>query len=99
MEIAGVAMIRNIYNDDYKYGIIKAQPCDPNILGLISDFLNQVAEVNCCVVYNELKDGYKFSVRSCVKEVQANELAAFLAEGVGSGGGHREKAGGFINKV
>lgn len=99
MEIAGVAMIRNIYNDDYKYGIIKAQPCDPNILGLISDFLNQVAEVNCCVVYNELKDGYKFSVRSCVKEVQANELAAFLAEGVGSGGGHREKAGGFINKA
>lgn len=99
MEIAGVAMIRNIYNDDYKYGIIKAQPCDPNILGLISDFLNQVAEVNCCVVYNELKEGYKFSVRSCVKEVQANELAAFLAEGVGSGGGHREKAGGFINKT
>ncbi len=99
MEIAGVAMIRNIYNDDYKYGIIKAQPCDPNILGLISDFLNQVAEVNCCVVYNELEDGYKFSVRSCVKEVQANELAAFLTEGVGSGGGHREKAGGFINKA
>lgn len=99
MEIAGVAMIRNIYNDDYKYGIIKSQPCDPNILGLISDFFNQVEAVNCCVVYNEQKDGYKFSVRSCIKEVQANELAAFLAEGVGSGGGHREKAGGFINKT
>ena len=68
-----------------------------HILGLISDFLIQVAEVYCCVVYNETKDGYKFSVRSCVKEVQADELAAFLAEGVGSGGGHREKAGGFIS--
>ena len=99
MEIAGVAMIRHIYNDDYHYGIIKSQPCDPNILGLISDFLIQVAEVNCCVVYNELKDGYKFSVRSCVKEVQANELAAFLAEKVGSGGGHHEKAGGFISRA
>lgn len=97
MEVAGVAMIRYIYNDDYNYAIIKSKPCDPNILGLISDFLIQVAEVYCCVVYNETGDGYKFSVRSCVKEVQANELAAFLAEGVGSGGGHREKAGGFIN--
>lgn len=97
MEVAGVAMIRYIYNEDYHYAIIKSKPCDPNILGLISDFLIQVAEVYCCVVYNETVDGYKFSVRSCVKEVQANELAGFLADGVGSGGGHREKAGGFIN--
>lgn len=97
LEVAGVAMIRYIYNDDYCYAIIKSKPCDPNILGLISDFLIQVAEVHSCVVYNETGDGYKFSVRSCVKEVQANELAHFLAEGVGSGGGHREKAGGFIN--
>lgn len=99
LEIAGVAMIRYIYNDDYRYAIIRSQPCDPNILGLISDFLIQVAEVDSCVVYNELKDGYKFSVRSCIKEVQANELAAFLADGIGSGGGHREKAGGFISKT
>lgn len=99
MEIAGVAMIRYIYNDDYRYAIIKAKPCDPNILGLISDFLVQVAEVDSCVVYNESEDGYKFSVRSCIKEVQANELAGFLADGVGSGGGHREKAGGFISKT
>lgn len=97
LEIAGVAMIRHIYNDDYRYAIIKSKPCDPNILGLISDFLIQVAEVDCCVVYNETGDGYKFSVRSCVKEVQANELAAFLGEGIGNGGGHHEKAGGFIN--
>lgn len=99
LEIAGVALIRHIYNDDYHYAIIRSQPCDPNILGLISDFLLQVAEVYTCVVYNEWEEGYKFSVRSCVREVQANELAAFLAEGVGSGGGHHEKAGGFISKL
>ena len=97
LEVAGVALLRYIYNDDYNYAIIKAKPCDPNILGLISDFLIQVAEVYTCVVYNETGDGYKFSVRSCTKEVQADELAGFLSEGVGSGGGHREKAGGFIN--
>ena len=97
LEVAGVALIRYIYNDDYHYAIIKAQPCDPNILGLISDFLLQVAEIYVCVVYNECQDGYKLPVRSCIREVQANELAAFLTRGVGSGGGGYEKAGGFLS--
>ncbi len=97
LEIAGIAMIRYYYNNDYHFAVIKAQPCDPNILGLISDFLLQVEEINTCIVYNEINDGYKLSVRSCIKEVKANELAAFLTEGIGSGGGHEEKAGGFIS--
>ena len=98
LEIAGLALIKHIYNEDYRYAIIKANPCDPNLLGLISDFLLQVDGVDTCVVYNELKDGIKFSVRSCVKEVRANELAAYLADSLGSGGGHKEKAGGVLRK-
>ena len=98
LEIAGIAMIRYNYNHDYHFAVIKSQPCDPNILGLISDFLLQVDEINTCVVYNELADGFKLSVRSCIKEVKANELASYLTEGIGSGGGHYEKAGGFISK-
>lgn len=97
LEIAGIAMIRYSYNDDYEFAVIKAQPCDPNILGLISDFLLQVDAIKTCVVFNEVPDGYKFSVRSCIKEVNASELAAFLAQDIGSGGGHYEKAGGFIS--
>ena len=97
LEIAGIAMIRYNYNDDYRFAVIKANPCDPNILGLISDFLLQVEEIDTCVVYNEINDGYKLSVRSCIKEINANELTAFLVEGIGSGGGHEEKAGGFIS--
>ena len=97
LEIVGVAMFRYNYNDEHRFAVIKAQPCDPNILGIISDFLLQVEEIDTCVVYNEINDGYKFSVRSCIKEVNANELAVFLAEGIGSGGGHNEKAGGFIS--
>lgn len=97
LEIAGIAMIRYNYNDDYRFAVIKSKPCDPNILGLISDFLTQVAEIDTCVVYNEINDGYKFSVRSCVREVRANELAVFLSKGIGSGGGHDDKAGGFIS--
>lgn len=97
LEIAGIAMIRYSYNDDYEFAVIKAQPCDPNILGLISDFLLQVDQIKTCVVFNQYADGYKLSVRSCVKEVNASELAAYLTEGIGSGGGHFEKAGGFIS--
>lgn len=98
LETAGIAMIRTIYNAQYRYAIIKSAPCDPNILGLISDFLLQVDAVDTCVVYNVLNDGIKLSVRSCIKEVRANELAEFLCENIGSGGGHIEKAGGFISQ-
>ena len=98
LEIAGNAMRGYRYYPENRFAIIRSEQCDPNILGLISDFLLQVAEVDEGVVYNEWPNGFKFSVRSCVKEVHANELAAFIAETVGSGGGHREKAGGFIRK-
>lgn len=97
LEIAGVAMLRCNYNDDYQFAVIHSQPCDPNVLGLISDFLLQVAGVNTCVVYNEDSGGYKFSVRSCIREVNASELSDYLSEGIGSGGGHYEKAGGYIS--
>ena len=90
-------MLRCNYNDDYQFAVIHSQPCDPNVLGLISDFLLQVTGVNTCVVYNEDSGGYKFSVRSCIREVNASELSDYLSEGIGSGGGHYEKAGGYIS--
>lgn len=99
LEIAGIAMLRYSFHEDHEFAVIKSQPCDPNILGLISDFLLQVDQIKCCVVFNETADGFKISVRSCVREVNAGELAAYLTEGIGSGGGHYEKAGGFISKA
>ena len=98
LEIAGIALIRYILNEEHHYAIIKAQPCDPNVLGLISDLVLQVDAILTCVVYNELENGFKLSVRSCDREARANELAAFLTKNIGSGGGHLEKAGGFISK-
>lgn len=97
LEIAGIALIRHIYNDANRYAVLRAKPCDPNILGLISDLMLQVDMVDTCVVYSELTTGIKLSVRSCIKEVRADELARFLTKGIGSGGGHLEKAGGFIS--
>lgn len=99
LETAGVALLRHSYNDDYHFSVIKAGLCDPNILGIISDFLLQVDLIKTCVVFNEADDGFKFSVRSCIKEVNASEMAVYLAGEIGSGGGHQEKAGGFISKT
>lgn len=99
LEIAGMALIRHSYNVANKFVIVRAQECDPNILGFISDLALQVDSVNVCIVYNEMEDGIKYSVRSCIKEVRANELAAYLALGLGTGGGHIDKAGGFLKQT
>ncbi len=96
--IAGDALRSARYNEQYKYSIVEAQPCDPNILGIISDMLLEVDSINTCLVYSILPFGVKISIRSCVKEVKASELAGYIAQGLGGGGGHLVKAGGFLKK-
>ena len=98
LRIAGDALKNTIVNEERAYGIVEAGPCDSNILGIISDMFLEVDGVQSCIVYNILPAGVKFSVRSCVKEVKACELAAFLAEHLGGGGGHLVKAGGFLKR-
>ncbi len=94
--IAGVAMLGIDYHKDYHYAILKSEPCDPNILGLIGDFIVAVDTVDICIVYSVLSFGVKFSIRSCVPETRADELASFISDRIGSGGGHIEKAGGLL---
>ena len=96
LEIAGQALINYRYNETYRYAVAMAKPCDPNILGMISDLMLEVDTVETCLVYSIQPFGVKISVRSCVKEVKASELVEFITDGIGSGGGHLEKAGGFI---
>lgn len=96
LTIASVALTKRIFDEEYHFSVIPAQQCDPNILGIISDFVIQVEEVDTCVAFNPNPGGYKLSIRSCVKEAKANEMAQFLCEGIGNGGGHLTKGGGFI---
>lgn len=96
--IAGDALKHAHYNEEKSYSIVAALPCDPNILGLISDMLLEVDSIDTCVVYSLLPFGVKISVRSCVKEVKASELASYLTSGFGGGGGHVIKAGGLLKK-
>lgn len=97
LSIAGTALIGSDYIDEYKLAIVKAGPCDPNVLGIISDLVLAVDVIDICVVFCVQRHGVKFSVRSCVKEVKASELASEISLGLGSGGGHYYKAGGFID--
>ena len=98
LAIAGKAMQNAVYEDAYRYGVIEADECDPNILGLINDLLLEVDGVDTSVTYNLTDAGVKFSVRSCTKNTKASELAGYLAEELGGGGGHLTKAGGFLKK-
>lgn len=97
LEVAGAALLRTDYIEEYRCAIVKSGPCDPNILGIISDLVLEVDAVDICLVFNVLPNGVKLSVRSCAKEVQANELAEEICKGIGSGGGHNVKAGGFLS--
>ncbi len=96
LDIASRALNRKIYNEKYEFAVIPSENCDPNILGIISDFVIQVKEIKTCVAFNPNSGGYKLSVRSCSKETKANEMAAYICSGIGNGGGHLTKAGGFI---
>lgn len=98
LSIAGESF-KNVYHDiKRKFAIAEAMPCDPNILGLISDILIQVKDVEVCVVFsNATEHGIKYSVRSFTKDMKADELAITISEGFGNGGGHSLKAGGFLS--
>lgn len=95
-QITGKAVLNSLYMEDTGTLLIQADPCDPCILGIISDFSLEVDKVNVCVAFFASDIEIKFSIRSCSREVLANELADFLAKDVGGGGGHTRKAGGTI---
>ena len=94
LNIAGMALTRHKLDEKNSLALFQADACDPNILGFISDLALQVENVDVCIVYNVLPTGYRLSIRSCTREVMADEFAAFLA----SGGGHKQKSGGFISQ-
>ena len=94
LHIAGIALTRYKLDREKKFAVFKADECDQNILGFISDLALQVEEIDVVVVYNALPGGYKLSVRSCTREIMANDLAKAIA----AGGGHKRKAGGFVPK-
>lgn len=96
LRIASDALRGVVYEPSRGIALAEAAPCDPNILGWINDLVRQVEEVDVCIGYCPYHDGVRLSIRSNQRSVMANELAAFLTKGSGSGGGTMDKAGGFL---
>ncbi len=62
----------------------------------ISDFLLALKEVTFSVVYSRREDGFRFSVRSEKKELDAGKIINAALKGIGFGGGHAHMAGGIV---
>lgn len=93
------------YSDDRKFTIVPVRQCDPNLLGVISDLVMEAESTDVCVAFcvqlnteNNRNSIVKFSVRSCIPDARADYIAAFLAKGIGGGGGHPRKSGGTLRE-
>ncbi|SEP91969.1 DHHA1 domain-containing protein [Lachnospiraceae bacterium RM5] len=70
--------------------------CPEPLIASISDFMMLIAGVNICIVYSIKVDGIKISIRCDDPKFDAGKLTTLALNGIGSGGGHMEMAGGFV---
>lgn len=70
--------------------------CPEGLIASVSDFMLALVEVTFSIVYSRKKDGIKLSVRSEGAKLDAGKIVRQALDGIGSGGGHAEMAGGFI---
>lgn len=96
--IASDAMLNHYFDVDYHFAIVETLKCEQSVLGIIGDFMIQVDVVYLSFTYTETGTGYQISIRSCHEKLPANEIAAYVCQDVGGGGGHKQKAGGQIQK-
>lgn len=72
-------------------------PCPDAMIGIISDFILSLVEIEVAVVAAERPNGIKFSIRSEKPGIDAGKLANRVLSKYGNGGGHAAMAGGFIS--
>ena len=96
--IASDAMHNHFFSVEKRYAIVPAMDCEQSVLGIIGDFMIQVDVVLLSVVYIETFGGYRISIRSCDDGIAANEIICSICEGIGSGGGHSKKSGGWVSR-
>lgn len=96
--VASEAMYHHYFDVERRMAIVEALKCDQTVLGTIGDFMIQVDAIDLSFAYTRADTGYQISLRSCREDLPANEAAAFLCREIGSGGGHRKKAGGRIQR-
>lgn len=73
-------------------------PCKEGFVATVSDFILDIDLVKFVVVYTRRPNGFKFSVRSELDELDAGAIISEALKDVGSGGGHKSMAGGFAEE-
>lgn len=94
--VATDAMHNHYFDMDRHFSVVEALACDQTVLAVIGDFMIQVDVVYLSFAYTRSGGGYSISIRSCHENMPADRIAAYVCSGVGSGGGHAKKGGGYI---
>ena len=72
--------------------------CPDALIGILSDFILALIEVEVAVVFSFREDGIKLSVRSEDPDIHAGNLLHEALRDIGSGGGHASMGGGLIGR-
>lgn len=97
--IASEAINNHILNIEHRFAIVEAMACEQSILGTIGDFMIQADIILLSFTYTSSDNGYRISIRSCDEVLKANAVAEFVCKDMGNGGGHHNKAGGYISRA
>lgn len=73
--------------------------CADAFVATVSDFILDLDAVVFVVVYSRRANGFKFSVRSELDELDSGDITSKALKDCGSGGGHRTMAGGYADEV
>lgn len=105
--IISTALGRYRYNSVHRYAITEANKCADNVIGIIVDTMIDADDIDLCLVFCVRDEYVKISIRSCVKDISASDVAEYIASLIpnSSGGGREDKAGckldmnGIINTI
>jgi len=75
-----------------------SEECNQNLLGILGDFLLSLEEITFTALFADNDQLINISFRNESPHINAAEIMKELVSGIGSGGGHRQMAGGIIDK-
>jgi len=80
LSIVGEALVNYKLIPQHSFAMFEAKPCDPNILGLISDVARQAVGVDVCVVYAALPGGHKQKAGGFIPLSKAENISEYISE-------------------
>ncbi|MBF9014745.1 MULTISPECIES: bifunctional oligoribonuclease/PAP phosphatase NrnA [unclassified Oceanispirochaeta] len=72
--------------------------CPQNLMGILGDFILSLQEINFAALFANNSDAVSVSFRNNRGDKDASRIMKSFTTGIGRGGGHKEMAGGIIEK-